>query len=267
MKLERSTVLYFAVFMAAITMICSSVLSIGSTSSELNLDEEVDRLIEIVIQNPMATKEIDELGRLQRQKKQQVQNALNSLINGMSAFKEGRFKVASQELDKANRCTFVKDVAKSFLPNPNLLNKIIAECSQYQSKTLCRECNGSGIECCPTCSGIGVLPCLQCTGTGKQVNPNIFNRQRGRRSLSNFQQSESCKNCGGLGCIPCPLCDGQAILLCKRCHKEVGGLLNVEDYDAIETLLDVIGYLNNGGIDFISENALKPLLMTIQVQK
>jgi hypothetical protein len=55
-----------------------------------------------------------------------------------------------------------------------------------------------------------------------------------------------------------------ALRPCGNCHQETGGLLDTDDYADIDALLGAIGYLQKGGIDFFSEDALKPLLMTTQ---
>lgn len=261
MKPKRIKLLFIALCIV-VTMACSITLLAQSTTSASKIGEMTNQeLCNIVIENESATDEIIELDRRKKLQEQQEQEALTAFIKGMTAVKEGRFEVAGQELKKADKCPLIRDEAETILKKPGLLSKIKQECSKYEKKRLCKSCSGSGLECCDFCFGIGEVPCPKCQGTGKFGG---YVPQSRRGSTSSFNKPPPCTNCGGSGCIPCPKCGNKPVRPCENCHQETGGLLDTDDYADIDTLLGAIGYLQKGGIDFFSEDALKPLLMTTQ---
>lgn len=240
------------------------------------------RLRDMALQDPMNAEVIEQLVACKAEEDKRRQKALTFLVEGLILFKQGAFRKAGFRLRGPTGHSYIENTIQATVADKRLLPKIFRTCDKFKNRTSCRMCDKTGLECCPNCKGVSGIVCRQCKGSGKQgqvsrsnfgTNPcpicDMYEMEirvsRSRRSRKDpdkalMYEPDSYRYTSGL--LECPHCHGSGVAPCKVCHQLVAGVLYADDYIAIDTLLGVVSYLNNGGLDFFTEGALRPLKCT-----
>lgn len=260
---------------ALILLHSATVLSQPKLSSS-EREKLILQLKSIVRQDSFATETIRDLHDLQKQQQSPKMEALDACLMGLTSFMQGKFKPAGKELTKAKRNPHVQDIVEFVLGGTDLLDQIVKECQRYRGMSKCNNCGGYGFKCCKLCEGIGRVRCTDvivskrisffCGGTGKVGGLGWLNNLRGKRP-SSFDIPPKCSECKGGGWEVCYKCKGIGIEECPSCHPIADRILQAEDYDKIDELSGVMGYLKGGGIDFFLGNFQAPLVFNEPDQK
>ncbi len=215
---------------------------------------EIARLCRAVLDNPLDSTAGAELRELRHRQQQQRHQALDGLIKGLQAYRDGKRVGAMAGLARAVQSPYVVDLANAILPST--LAEIVEQTRRTIQPGGCPMCGQTGEADCRRCSGTGIRMCPSCKGTGDQRTKT----HRGARSTGPLVV---CHECNGTGAVPCPHCNGRGVVPCPKCQGKdagdsaAGPRLAPEAGAAVEKLIGLAGYLRDGGIDLYSPKALK----------
>jgi hypothetical protein len=217
----------------------------GAGSSDLQA--EIATLSSRVLADPMDSTSATKLKTLRQQRQQQQNHDLDRLAQGLEHGLGGRFGLAAQALKRVMDSRFAVALADRQLPLP--LADVLERCKSRIGPQVCPICGDTGWADCrsPGCAGSGLKVCRDCQGKG---------RGGARRSA---RSSGPCETCERSGSLDCTVCAGRGVVPCPRCARGSGQekpALTPEETDAVRRLIDLAGYLLDGGIDLYSPDAL-----------
>jgi hypothetical protein len=70
------------------------------------------------------------------------------LVAGLDDYRTGKWESARKRLGEANRSSYVRDVARAALGDPNAISDILKTCGSPSDSKFCARCEHSGIYCC-----------------------------------------------------------------------------------------------------------------------
>jgi len=235
-------------------LLCTLALAwaVATAGETPNTASRIAELRTKVLADPGDKKSVGELMNLRIQQRKQREEGRTAAVKGLSAYLDGDFMGAAEQLRKVAAAPGVLAAANSLLLSP--IDEIIADCTRRSSASgraanLCPVCGGTGWADCPadTCYGTGTVVCPHCRGMG-----------RGRHKTRGIVE---CPKCRGTGYRRCPKCYGSGLVRCPKC----GGAVNPEQVwvgsnaaAAIEKALTRLAYLRDGGVDLFSRDALEP---------
>ena len=254
---------------------CVAVLAVSSLAAAAaapSAGREIGQLAGELLRHPDRSAVADKLRELRVQEAKQRTEALGALVDGLTAYIEGRLLEAAQKLAAVRQSPDIAELTTASLSLP--LDKLIKACEGRSSVkgALCSVCGGTGMaDCAPeahgrpdhnrACHGTGWLICRRCDGRGELVAAGP--PSRGRRPLP---QTRVCLDCNGVGATKCRVCKGKGVIPCVECggvsrpgdaHSKAAAT-DAKLREAITRLIAKARHLQRGGIDLETRNALVP---------
>jgi len=229
-------------------------------AARTGLEDEIASAVKVLLANPVDSATSRRLEKLRRQQERQNKQGLDCLGQGLDHYLNGRSALAVQALKRAGRSPYAVALAGQLLSSS--LDEILDASEKTIGPEICPVCGDTGWADCRSagCSGCGLKACPACKGTGYR-DASRRGSDRGARRRPPPGPTTACDRCKGTGSVPCGDCRGRGVVPCPRCTANRSGrskpAIAPEAVEAVRKLIDLAGYLRDGGLDLYSPQALK----------